>query len=255
MVTFASTPSAEPLTSQTHQEKDERPTNVGQRERLITGAIGGILATRAVLKPSLGSLILGGVGAMLVRRAYTGHCPAYAKLGMNTARHTAQPSDYFRDGLHVSVSYTIQKNEQELYAFWRNFENLPRFMYHLQSVTRIDDQRSHWVVRGPAGMSVKWDAEIINDQPHRLISWRSVENADVHNAGSVTFAPAPGGRGTEVRVEIEYIPPAGRLGQAVAWLFGEEPHQQISDDLRRFKQLMETGEVPTTEGQPRGQCC
>lgn len=255
MVSFTETQAPE-VSERGREVPEAEQTNVGQRERLISGLVGGLLVSRGALKPSLGSLVMAGVGVMLVRRAWTGHCGAYEKLGINTARHVAQPSEYFRNGMHVGVSYTIQKSAAELYQFWRNFENLPRFMHHLQSVAKIDEKRSHWVVRGPAGMSVKWDAEIINDEPDRMIAWRSVENADVHNTGSVTFATAPAGRGTDVRVELEYIPPGGRLGQAVAWLFGEEPHQQIADDLRRFKQLMETGEIPSTEGQPnKGSGC
>src|SRR5205814_3086482 len=135
----------------------------------------------------------------------------------------------------------------ELYGFWKNFENLPRFMRHLERVQKIDEQRSHWVAKGPAGYSVEWDAEIINDEPGQVIAWRSLAGASVDNAGSVRFVPAPGGRGTEVRVVIDYIPPAGVVGWAVAKLFGREPKQEIAEDLRRFKQKMEMGEVATVE--------
>lgn len=145
--------------------------------------------------------------------------------------------------LTLRKSVTIQSTPGELYAFWRDLENLPRFMDHLESVTTTTDGRSHWVARAPAGTSVEWDAEIVEDEPGRLISWRSLEGADVDNAGSVRFEEAPGGRGTVVSVEIEYTPPGGMLGSAVAELFGEEPEQQVSDDLRRLKQVIETGEV------------
>jgi uncharacterized membrane protein len=127
-------------------------------------------------------------------------------------------------------------------------------MKHVESVSVLDEKRSHWVVRGPAGSTVEWDAEIINDEPNALIAWRSLDNAEVDNAGSVRFVPGPEGRGTEVRVVLDYIPPAGRVGKWVARLFGEEPSQQIHEDLRRFKRLMETGEIPTIEGQPTGNC-
>jgi uncharacterized membrane protein len=152
------------------------------------------------------------------------------------------------------MAYTIDRPSEELFFFWRNFENLPRFMTHVQAVRKLDEKRSHWVVAGPGGRDVQWDAEIINEEPNKFIAWRSLANADVHNAGSVWFVPAPGQRGTEVRVSMEYIPPAGKIGSAIAWLFGETPRQQIQEDLRRFKQLMETGEIPTTAGQPRGSC-
>jgi uncharacterized membrane protein len=138
---------------------------------------------------------------------------------------------------------TIHRSPEEVYQFWRDFQNLPRFMYHLESVQVIDDRRSHWVAKAPAGTTVEWDAEITDDRPNQLISWRSVEGSDVENYGSVRFEQAPGGRGTEVRVEIEYNPPGGALGAGIAKIMGRAPEQQIKDDLYRFKQVMETGEV------------
>jgi len=157
-----------------------------------------------------------------------------------------------RQSIKVLKSVTINRPASELYAFWRNFENLPQFMRHLESVTVLDDKRSHWVAKGPMGKRVEWDAEIINEEMDRLIAWKSVENADVPNAGSVSFKTLPAGRGTQVQVNLEYKPPAGLLGAAIAKLWGEEPHQQVRDDLNRFKQLMETGVIATVEGQPQG---
>lgn len=125
-------------------------------------------------------------------------------------------------------------------------------MKHLKSVKVYDEKRSHWVATAPMGASVEWDADIINDQPNKLIAWASVEGADVDNSGFVRFTPAPANRGTEVKVVIEYNPPGGAVTAAIAKLFGEEPEQQIGDDLRRFKMLMEAGEIATTEGQPSG---
>jgi uncharacterized membrane protein len=138
---------------------------------------------------------------------------------------------------------TVNRPPDELYRFWRDFENLPRFMSHLESVRITGERRSHWVAKAPAGTTVEWDAEITKDVPDQLIAWRSVEGSDVENSGVVRFDRAPGGRGTEVRVELFYDPPAGLIGAGVAKLFGEEPGQQIKGDLRRFKQVMETGEV------------
>ncbi len=158
-----------------------------------------------------------------------------------------------QEGIEVKESVTINKPAQELYDFWRNFENLPQFMKHLESVTVQGDKRSHWKAKAPAGMTVEWDAEITDEQPGEMIAWRSLEKAQVPNRGSVRFKPASGDRGTEVHVEMVYNPPAGKLGAAVAKLFREEPNQQVSGDLRRFKALMEAGEIPTTEGQPHGQ--
>ncbi len=138
---------------------------------------------------------------------------------------------------------TINRKPEEVYSFYRDFQNLPRFMAHLESVTVTDERRSHWVAKGPAGTTVEWDAEITEDRPNQLIAWRSIEGADVDNSGTITFAPAPAGRGTEIRVELEYNPPGGLFGAAFATLFGEEPDQQLKGDLYRFKQVMETGEV------------
>ena len=145
--------------------------------------------------------------------------------------------------VRTKQSITVARPPAEVYAFWRELENLPRFMKHLERVERLDGVRSRWTAKGPAGTSVSWDAEIVQDIPNEMISWRSLEGADVPNAGTVRFVAAPGGRGTEVRVEMEYTPPAGRLGDTVAMLFREEPKQQVHDDLRRFKQVMEVGEV------------
>jgi uncharacterized membrane protein len=146
-------------------------------------------------------------------------------------------------GIHVTEAVTINRSPEEIYRFWRNFENLPRFMDHLESVQVIDDRRSHWRARAPAGATVEWDAEIVEDRPNELIAWRSLERADVPNSGIVRFVRAPGNRGTEVHVELNYEPPGGTIGTLVAKLFGEEPSQQVADDLRHLKQIMETGEI------------
>jgi len=145
--------------------------------------------------------------------------------------------------LEMRQSTTVNRPAEELYRFWHDFENLPRFMSHLQSVQVTGDRRSHWKAKAPAGTTVEWDAEITEDRPNERIAWRSLEGADVDNSGSVQFVPAPGGRGTEVHVELSYDPPGGPLGAWVAKLFGEAPDQQVFDDLRHFKQVMETGEV------------
>jgi uncharacterized membrane protein len=152
----------------------------------------------------------------------------------------------------VVVTLTINRPREELYKAWRNFENLARWMKHLKSVDLKGDRRSHWVAAGPAGSTVEWDAEITEDRPNEMIAWRSLEGSDVDHHGVVRFEPAPGNRGTMVTVEMRYAPPGGTLGSAVAAWFGEDPPQSIKMDLRRFKQVMEVGEVITTEGQPAG---
>lgn len=152
----------------------------------------------------------------------------------------------------VDKCITVNRPADECYRFWREFENLPRFMRHLESVQTTSENRSHWVATGPAGSSIEWDAEVTAEEPGQFIAWHSMEGAEVENAGIVRFERAPGGRGAIVRVELQYRPPGGEAGALVAKLFGEEPSQQIDEDLRRFKQLIETGEIPTIIGQPSG---
>lgn len=147
----------------------------------------------------------------------------------------------------TSRSLTINKSPEEVYTFWRNFENLPRFMRHLEWVQVSGDNRSRWCVRGPAGKMVEWEAETVQDEPNRLIAWRSVEGSEVDNSGRVTFQNGPGGRGTIVKVEIEYNPPGGIVGAAVAKLFGKSAGQMLDDDLRALKQILEVGEVVNSD--------
>jgi uncharacterized membrane protein len=154
--------------------------------------------------------------------------------------------------VRMTRSVVVNRPPHELYAFWRDFENFPRFMHHVQSVRATGPGISHWVVDGPPGTSVEWDARITADTPNELIAWQSLEGADVEHAGVVRFEPRPGDRGTIVRVDLEWRPPAGRAGKLVATLFNESPQQQIYDDLHRFKQVVETGEVVRSDGSPDG---
>ncbi|RPI23185.1 MAG: SRPBCC family protein [Acidobacteria bacterium] len=155
-----------------------------------------------------------------------------------------------RAPIRVRKAITINRPADEIYRFWKDFQNLPRFMKHLESVRMTGGNRSHWTATGPAGTRVEWDAETTEDRPGQVIAWRSTEPADVENWGSVTFRDTS--RGTELHVDLAYFPPGGRLGSWAAWFMGEEPGQQLQDDLRRLKQFLETGEIPTTEGQPSG---
>ncbi len=154
--------------------------------------------------------------------------------------------------MHVKASVTVNRSPHEAYRYWRDLANLPRFMQHLDSVQVISGTRSHWRSKAPIGRTVEWDAEIVADQPDEHIAWRSLEGANVANDGAVRFAPAPADRGTEVRVELRYDPPGGALGDRIAKLFGEHPDQQVRDDLRRFKQVLETGEVVRSAATPEG---
>lgn len=231
--------------------------NVGQRERWMSAIAGGALALYGVTRGTVGGVALALVGGTLVYRGASGHCNVYEALGYNTGddglRNSENVSVRGERGIKVEKSVTINRSPEELFRYWRNFENLPRIMNHLEAVTTTEGgNRSHWVAKAPAGTTVEWDAEIFNEKENELIAWRSLEGADVDNAGSVRFQPATGGRGTEVKVSLKYDPPGGALGAAVAKMFGEEPAGQIQEDLRRFKQEMETGVIATTEGQSSG---
>lgn len=225
--------------------------NVSETERWASLIGGGTLLAFGLGKRTTAGWALAALGGSLLYRGASGYCAMYEALGINTAENPRNTSVPYELGIRVDQAITINKSPEEVYQFWRNFENLPRFMDHLESVTVKDSRRSHWVAKAPMGTSVEWDAEIVNEIENKLIGWRSLEGSDVDNAGSVHFDPGPNG-GCIVRVELQYNPPAGYLGGLVARLFGEEPSKQIADDLRRLKQLMETGQITTTMGQSSG---
>jgi uncharacterized membrane protein len=220
--------------------------NVGYYERLASAVGGPLLALYGLSRRTPAGMALALGGGVLLYRGLSGRCPLYSALGVSTA--AGRPAG----PLHVEKSVTINRPAEELYAFWRDFTNLPRFMKHLKDVRVEGDDCSHWVATGPAGTTVEWDAEITLDRPNEMICWRSLPGAQVENGGCVRFETLPGNRGTAVHVSFDYDPPAGALGAAVAALFAEEPNQQVAGDLRRFKSIVETGEIPTTEGQPAG---
>jgi uncharacterized membrane protein len=172
------------------------------------------------------------------------------KLSRGEAPAADQPQP---SSMHLEAATTVRRNRDELYAFWHDFERFPSFMAHLQEVTSTEAGRSHWKANGPLGMNVEWDAEITEDVPGERISWRSLAGARVDNSGTVRFVKAPGDQGTEVHVELQYDMPGGSIGSLLAKLFGEEPAMQIKDDLRRFKQIVETGEIARSDGAPEGQ--
>ncbi len=222
--------------------------NVGDIERLLYGLTGSALVLQGLVKRgSWNALAMAVIGSGLVYLGATGRNPVYRALGIRLV-HTQEGGQR----VEVIKSMTINRPAHELFAFWRDFRNLPKIMTHLESVEILSERRSHWRVSAPAGLAVEWDAEIVNEKSDTLIAWQSCDGADIANWGAVRFSPAPGDRGTEVTVELEYDPIGGAAGVAFAKLFGEEPSQQIEEDLRRFKQIMETGEIPTTAGQPRG---
>jgi uncharacterized membrane protein len=229
------------------QRLTARKANVGTVGRWGSVISGAALAAYGLKRRSLGGAALALLGGGLVYRGVTGYCQLYQTLGINTAQGGGA-----MQVIEVEKAITIDKSPEELYRFWRHFENLPRFMVHLKSVQSTDHRRSHWVAGAPLGTTAEWDAEITEERDNELIAWRSLEGARIPNQGCVRFQRAPGARGTEVRVTLAYTPPMGKLGATVAKLFGEEPGQQLDEDLRRLKCLMEAGEIPTIEGQPSG---
>ena len=221
---------------------DAKRVNVGRGERIATLLGGAAIAWYGLSRGSVTGYTLAAIGGALAYRGLTGYCPMYQTLGISTDESHPQGTIASGQGVQVDESITIMRSPEELYRFWRDFSNLPRVMQHLVSVEELGNGRSHWVAEGPLG-NVAWDAEIIKDEPNDMISWRSLEDSDVATTGSVHFRPAPGNRGTEVRVVLRYNPPAGRLGATVAWLTGSSAEQQVREDLQNFKRAFETGQL------------
>src|ERR1700722_6165734 len=194
-----------------------RITNLSLIERWAS-LIGGAALIGYSVKRGSGRAVPALLGVDLMYRGVTGYSPLYNALGLrpNGDGKGAPASIPYRQGIHVDATITIHKSRSEVYSFWRNLENLPRFLHHLHSVSQTGERMSHWIAQGPAGKMVEWDAEIISDERDERISWRSLPNADVDTAGSVHFRTAPGDRGTEVSIQLQYIPPAGVLGMALA---------------------------------------
>ncbi|HVH56091.1 MAG TPA: SRPBCC family protein [Vicinamibacterales bacterium] len=223
------------------EERIRQHRNISDTERWVSMAGGAGLAAYGLTRGRTQGWVLAGLGALLFRRGMRGHCDVYHLLGLNTAGTGEDTRQALGGsaGVIVEESVVINRPIAELYRFWRNLENLPRFMSHLESVERITDTLSRWRAKGPAGSTVEWNAEIINEVPDQVIGWRSIEGSDVVSAGSVNFDEAAVGRGTRVRVRLQYSPPGGKLGDAVARLFGSDAATEIRQDLQRFKQLVE----------------
>jgi uncharacterized membrane protein len=219
--------------------------NIGDWERagsIIAGTAIGALA----LSRREGQIPAAAAAGWLLVRGLTGYCPVSALAGRNSRYRDSREALSGSGGVHVLESITIGRPVDDVFRFWRTLSNLPRFMRHLDRVEELDRTRSRWTARGPAGMHVSWDAHIINEVPNEVIGWQSVGDADVISAGSVHFKPAASG-GTELVVHLQYDPPAGKLGAWFASLFGEEPSQQIRDDLRRLKAYLEIGNVAAAD--------
>lgn len=231
--------------------------NVGDTERVVSTLAGGSLIAYGIKRKDWLGALLSVVGGGLAMRGATGHCQVYDALDFDTNRNSllekgkVKAKDWFEQKVEVIKSVTINKSAAELYKFWRNFENLPKFMNHLESVRIIDEKKSEWTAKAPLGYKAHWGAIITEDSENELIAWRSVENSEIPNSGRVEFLPTVD-RGTVVKVTVRYAPPAGKLGALAAYFLTEEPDTQIAEDLRRFKSLMETGLIMSVEGQTSG---
>jgi uncharacterized membrane protein len=222
--------------------------NVEGWERALSVLVGAGWLARAAKRREL----LSAAGALgLIARGAAGFCPVNALLGRGRRRDDTRRALAGSHGIGLREVVTIERSADDVFAFWNTPSNLPRFMGNVERVQLLDDGRSHWTVRGPAGVPLEWDAEIINEIDGELIAWRSLPGADVASAGSVRFRPH-GRYRTEVTVTLQYDPPGGKAGATLAWLAGKSPASQLRADLRRLKQLLETGEVPTVSGQPSG---
>jgi len=230
--------------------------NVPRSERSVSVMGGSILTVAGVVvalaKRNPVGALLALLGGGLVYQGMTGHSPLYQVMGNNRAVRTNPEtvSVPHEQGEHIVAVVTIDRPVEELYTIWRNFQNLPNIMSYIEKAEVIDDTHSRWTVKAPAGMMVSWDAEIINEVKNQVIGWRSLNNAQVANAGSVRFRPAPYGKGTEMRVTLEYVAPGQKLGVAVAKWLGQNPEQQLQDDLERFKMYIESGAFVPFSPQP-----
>jgi uncharacterized membrane protein len=231
-------------TADLQESNVRRGRNIGEVERWGSMAAGLGLAAYGLSRRRGSGYLLAALGGLLFRRGMSGHCHTYQLLGVSTAGTRTDTRAALGGGAGVIVeeSVTINRTPAELYRFWRNLENLPRFMRHLDSIERVTDTLSRWRAKGPGGVDLEWTAEIHHEVPGKLIGWRSLEGAVV-SAGSVHFDSAGRGRGTRLRVRLQYSPPGGKAGDALARLVGRDATTQIREDLERFKHQVEAGEV------------
>src|ERR1051325_10270725 len=210
--------------------------NLGLIERWASIVGGATLLGYGMKKRSVTGSMLTILGGDLVYCGLTGYSPLYKALGIRPKDESRKwaPVPY-QYGIRVDRAITIEKPVEEVYSFWRNLENLPRFLQHLHSVKQIDQIHSHWIAQGPSGKTVEWDAEINNDEVNSLIGWRSLPGSEIDTAGSVHFKPASGGRGTEVQIELQYNTPGGAIGALFAKLLGSDPAEQVRADPRPRK--------------------
>ena len=212
--------------------------NVGETERIVSAVAGGALVVFGLTRLSFGGVLLAAVGAALSYRGITGHSVLYDRLAIEAGGARRSVGNL---GVKVDESIVVNAPTQRVYEIWRKLENLPRLLSHVDDVEPVGGTRSRWTVKGPAGLPITWDADLINDKPGEIIAWRTIASPLVEHAGSVTFEPV--GEATRVRVSLQYDPPGGRFGHAVASLVSADAGRQIAQDLANFKRALEEGRL------------
>lgn len=237
--------------------------NIGEVQRVLSVIAGMAFLASGLSRRNWSGALLATVGGGLLYRAISGYCPAFGAMGIdmsgsNRSGWSSNTNRLGRRKVHTDRATKIQRAIEinrppnDMYRFWRSLDNLPRIMNHLDSVQVINDRLSHWVMKAMPGVpKVEWDAEIINDVENQRIGWKSLQGADVDHTGSVEFKPTDNGQRTWMTVTLQYEPPGGKLGAAVAKWFGEDPNTKIAEDLQRFKEEMETGVFSQAGGEQK----
>jgi uncharacterized membrane protein len=223
------------------------PVNLGDTERYGSLIGGAALVAAGLSRRSLPGLFVAALGGLFMVRGLGGHCKLYDSIGVSTTASTRAGVPH-GTGHKVEKTLLIKRPAGEIFDFWRNLGNLPTFMQNVQSVHVLDNRRSHWVINGPAGHALEWDAEIVNEHPGEMISWQTLPGADVQSAGTVRFIPEEEGRATNVRVILEFHPPAGAVGASVARFIGHDPGTQLERDLTRLREVLESRNVISAAG-------
>jgi uncharacterized membrane protein len=227
--------------------------NVGEVERWASAIGGGLLVLHGLRRGTFGGLALAMLGGALVYRGVSGHCQAYCALNLDTSgKHRADAEEHVHKGVLVKHTATINRTPMEVYDFVKDPANHHRYMEHVESVRADEDGTFHWAIEGPFGSTWRFRSRHINEEPGHLVAWKTLPGGDIDSAGAIRLVPAWDGRGTDVTMEINFEPPAGAVGMAIAKILGHDPDAQVRENLRRLKNLLEAGEIPTIEGQPSG---
>lgn len=219
--------------------------NVGSSERIVSTGLGGLLVANGILRGRLSGLLMTAIGGALIYRGATGHCSVYQQLGVNSSSMEGERT--IVKGVKIEEEVTIRRPAQELYDIWTRWEQLPQILPHIEHVKDLGNGRTQWTARGPLGSTLSWEAEVINQDPGRMVAWQSIQGGDVDTAGSVHF-DAVDDNTTRMTVSMQYDPPGGRLTAVLAEFFRVGLEQRTREDLRRFKQTMESGAQLGTQG-------